>query len=123
MTETERIKAEAWRIVTDARANRIERIEGLKLICAARGILLPEVREDLLDRKQTVQLRKAKQELIEKALRKKAQRSRANRKSYLKRKIALLEQLVAQSEGRSLTATGAKENNDGTDQPTSNSIN
>jgi hypothetical protein len=91
ITELQRIKCVAWEIITDPKANRIERIEGLKLIAAAKGLLLPDVNEQWLSVKQVAQLRRIKQELVEKALQRKERKSKANRKNYLRRKIKVLE--------------------------------
>lgn len=87
MTEIQRIKYAAWQIATDPRASRIERIEALKLVCAAKGILLPELDERFLSVKQITQLRRAKQALVEKALKRKERKRRANRKAYIRRRL------------------------------------
>ena len=89
--ELRRIAAEAWSIVADPRASRIEKLEGLKLIAASRGVLLPDVDERWLTVRQVCQLRQAKQALLEKVLRKKAVRKRANRRQYIKRQIRAAE--------------------------------
>lgn len=81
----------AWSIVLHPKANRIEMLEGLKLVCAVRGILLPEVSERFLSTQQAVQLRQAKAALVEKALRVKSRRKRENRKAYLRRQLKSLE--------------------------------
>ena len=80
MNERRRIADEAWKIVVDPRANRIERIEALKLIAACKGVLLPDINEQWLTVKQVVQLRRAKQALVEKVLRRKERKRRANRR-------------------------------------------
>jgi len=94
--EVRRIADEAWKIVLDARSARIEKIEALKLIAAARGVLLPDINEQWLTVRQVCQLRKARQELVEKALRQKARRKVENRRARLRRKIR---ELKAKQEG------------------------
>ena len=94
--EVRRIADEAWKIVLDARSARIEEIEALKLIAAARGVLLPDINEQWLTVRQVCQLRKARQELVEKALRQKARRKVENRRARLRRKIR---ELKAKQEG------------------------
>ena len=84
-SETRRIADAAWQIVSDPRANRIERLEGLKLIAATRGLLIPELDERWLTVRQVAELRRIKRDLIEKILKRKARKARANRKQYLKR--------------------------------------
>jgi hypothetical protein len=91
MSELKRIADEAWKIVTDARASRMEKLEGLKLIAATKGVLLPDIDERWLTVRQVCQLRMAKKTLLEKALRRKMQKTKANRKQYLKRRINELE--------------------------------
>lgn len=96
-SETRRIADEAWRIVRDPRANRIERLEGLKLIAATRGLLIPELDERWLTVRQVAELRRIKQDLVEKALQRKERKRRANRKAYLRRRIRELEQCSAEA--------------------------
>jgi hypothetical protein len=55
-------------------------------------MLLPDLDERFLSVRQVCELRRIKQELTEKVLRKKARRKKANRKQYLKRRIRELEQ-------------------------------
>lgn len=90
-SETRRIADEAWKIVSDPRANRIERLESLKLIAATRGLLIPELDERWLTVRQVAELRRIKQQLVEKVLRRKERKRKANRKAYLKRRIRELE--------------------------------
>ena len=94
--ELKRIADEAWKIVLDPRSTRIEKLEGLKLIAAAKGVLLPDINEQWLTVRQVCQLRKARQELVEKALRKKARRKVENKRARLRRKIR---ELKAKQEG------------------------
>jgi hypothetical protein len=91
MTETQRIAAVAWEIALDARANRIEKLSALGILCACRGIVVGEIREEWLPPKQIVQLRDIRRKLIERVLRKKAVRKRQNRKAYIRRKIRAIE--------------------------------
>jgi hypothetical protein len=91
MSELKRIAEEAWKIALDPRASRVEKLEGLKLIAATKGILLPDIDERWLTVRQVCQLRNAKQRLLEKALRRKDRKRKANRKQYLKRRISELE--------------------------------
>lgn len=90
MTEVKRIAYEAWRIVTDPPANRIERIEALKILCACKGLLLPDVNEQWLSVRQVAQLRRIKQELVEKALQRRERKKKANRRGYLRRQLKAL---------------------------------
>jgi hypothetical protein len=91
-TDLQQVVESAWAIVLHPKSNRIEKLEGLKLVCAARGILLPEISERWLSTQQAVQLRQAKQELIDKALRCKTRRKRENRRTYLRRQLKNLEE-------------------------------
>lgn len=99
MTELQRIKYAAWEIVTDPKANRIERIEALKLIAAAKGLLLPDVNEQWLSVRQVAQLRRIKQQLVEQALARRERKKKANRKQYLRKRIAELEEKETQTVG------------------------
>ncbi|HZQ90368.1 MAG TPA: hypothetical protein VFA60_01090 [Terriglobales bacterium] len=96
--ELRRIADEAWKIVLDTRSTRIEKLEALKLIAACKGVLLAELDERWLTVKQVCQLRQAKQQIVERVLRKKERRKRANRRAYLRRAIRAAE---AQQEGHS----------------------
>jgi hypothetical protein len=97
--EIRRIADAAWQIVIDPKANRIERLEALKLVAACKGILLPELNENFLSVRQVLQLRRAKQQIVERVLRQKAQRRKANRKQYVKRQLRELE-ATAESVGQ-----------------------
>lgn len=99
MTELQRIKCAAWEIITDPKSNRIERIEALKLIAAAKGLLLPDVNEQWLSVRQVAQLRRIKQQLVEKVLARKQRKQKANRLQYLRKRIAVLEQKETQTVG------------------------
>jgi hypothetical protein len=90
LTEVKRISYEAWRIVTDERSNKIERIEALKLIAACKGLLLPDINEQWLSVRQVAQLRRIKQELVEKALQRRERKRKANRRGYLRRQLKAL---------------------------------
>jgi len=89
--ELKRLRGEAWRIVNDGRASRIERLEALKIIAAANGILLPNISEEWLTVKQAVRLRQMQQELLTKALRLKERKRKQNRRAFLRRKLRALE--------------------------------
>ena len=78
-------------ILRDPRANRIERIECAKVLLSCYGQLLPDVNEDFLSVRQITQLRRAKQDIVERVLKKKAARKRQNRRAFLRRKIKSLE--------------------------------
>lgn len=90
-SELRRMADEAWKIALDTRASRIEKLEALKLVAAAKGVLLPELDERWLTVRQVTQLRQAKQQLVEKVLRQKAKRKRENRLHYLRKKLRTLE--------------------------------
>jgi hypothetical protein len=61
------------------------------LIAAAKGVLLPDVNEQWLSVRQVAQLRRIKQDLVEKALARKERKQKANRKNYIRRKIKRIE--------------------------------
>lgn len=94
--ELKRVAEEAWKIVLDTRSSRIEKLEGLKLIAACKGVLLPALDEQWLTVRQVCQLRQARQELVEKALRRKARRKVENKRARLRKKIR---ELTAQGKG------------------------
>jgi hypothetical protein len=91
MNELKRVRDEAWLIISNPKSTRIEKLEALKLICACRGIFLMDINEKWLSVKQVLGLRRAKQDLLEKALKRKERKRHANRKFYLKKRIAELE--------------------------------
>lgn len=91
ITEIARIRSEAWAIVTHPAAKRFEKIEALKLICATKGVLVPDLDERFLTVKQVLQLRTAKSRIVENALRRKEKMRTVNRKAYLKRRLRELE--------------------------------
>jgi len=78
-------------ILLDSRSTRIERIECAKVLMSCYGQLIPEVNEQWLSVRQLTQLRMMKQQIVERVLKKKARRKRANRKAYLRRRIKELE--------------------------------
>lgn len=90
-TEIARIRSEAWAIVSHPAARRFEKIEALKLICATKGILIPDLDERFLTVKQALQLRQAKSRVLEDALKRREKVRVANRRQYLKRRIRQLE--------------------------------
>ena len=61
------------------------------MIAAAKGVLLPDVNEQWLSVRQVAQLRRIKQDLVEKALARKERKQKANRKNYIRRKIKRIE--------------------------------
>lgn len=97
--EIKQLADEAWKIVLDPKSNRIEKIEALKLVAAARGILLPDLNESFLTVRQVCQLRAAKAELVKKVLKKKAARKVQNRKAYIRKQLR-------EVEGQSAVPTG-----------------
>jgi hypothetical protein len=99
--EIRQIADAAWLIVRDPRATRIERLEALKLIAGCKGVLLPDIDEKWLTVRQVTQLRRIRQELVEKALRRKAARQRQNRRAFLRRRIKTLENQEGENVGRS----------------------
>ena len=90
-TEVARIRSEAWAIVTHPAAKRFEKIEALKLICATKGILVPDLDERFLTVRQALQLRQAKSRVLENALKRREKVRAVNRKAYLKRRLKELE--------------------------------
>jgi hypothetical protein len=101
-SEVQRIAEAAWEIVRDPRSSRIERLEALKLIAGCKGVLLPDINERWLSVRQVAQLRRVRQELVEKALRRKAARRKQNARAYIRRRLRELEQpqaaLITQEE-------------------------
>jgi hypothetical protein len=95
-SEIQQIKDVAWGIIADPRATRIERLEALKLIAATRGLLIPELDERWLTVRQIAGLRRIKRDMVERVLKQKARKARANRKAYLRRRIRELEAEQAQ---------------------------
>jgi hypothetical protein len=91
-TELARIRSEAWGIVAHPAAKRFEKIEALKLICATKGILIPDLDERFLTVKQALQLRQAKSRIVETALRRKEKAKVINRRAYLRRRLRQLEE-------------------------------
>jgi hypothetical protein len=85
--ELRRIADIAWQIALDTRSNRIEKLEALKLVAAAKGVLLPDINEQWLTVRQVCQLRKAKQTMVEKVLKLKSRRKVENQRARLRRKI------------------------------------
>ena len=92
MTERHRIKQEAWRIVTDPVAKRLEQILALQLVAACNGIIVGAVNSDWLTSRQQLRLQQAQQKLVANTLDKKEKRKVANRKAYLRRQLRQLEQ-------------------------------
>jgi hypothetical protein len=82
-------------ILQDARSSRIERIECAKVILSCHGCLLPDIDEKWLSVRQITQLRRAKQDIVERVLHQKQVRKTQNRRSYLRKTIQKLEQQQA----------------------------
>ncbi len=79
-------------VLQDRRASRIERIECAKVLLSCYGCLIPDVDERWLSVKQIVQLRRVKQDIIERVLHQKEVRKKQNRRAYLRRTIKKLKQ-------------------------------
>lgn len=79
-------------VLQDPRASRIERIECAKVLLSCYGCLIPDVDERWLSVRQIVQLRRIKQELVERVLHQKEVRRKQNRRALLRRKIRKLKQ-------------------------------
>ena len=99
-SEIRKIAEHAWLIVLDPRSSRIERLEALKLIAGCKGVLLPDINEQWLSVRQVTQLRRIKQELVERVLKRKAVRQKQNRRAYLRRRIKALEGQEGNNVGR-----------------------
>jgi hypothetical protein len=97
-SEVQRMKEVAWQIIADPRSTRIEKLIALQLIASAKGMLLPALDERFLSVRQVCQLRRIQQELVEKVLKRKARKAKANRKAYLKRRLRELETQPQQTE-------------------------
>ena len=82
-------------IIDDPRSSRIERIECARVLLSCYGCLLPDINERWLSVKQITQLRRAKQDIVERVLRQKVVRKKQNRRAYLRRAIRTLEQQEA----------------------------
>lgn len=98
-SEIQRIKEVAWGIIADGRSNRMEKLIALQLIASAKGMLLPALDERFLSARQICQLRRIQQALVEKVLKQKARKAKANRKAYLRRRIQKLEAEAVQTHG------------------------
>ena len=72
------------KIVLNPRATRWEKIESAKLVAACNGVLLPDINEEWLTTKQAVEFRRAKQDLLDKGLIRKAGRKRQNQRAARK---------------------------------------
>lgn len=78
-------------ILADPRSNRVERIECAKVLLSLYGQFIPDVNESFLSVRQLTQLRQVKQQIVEKVLRRKVVRKKANRRAYLRRTLNKLE--------------------------------
>ena len=74
-------------IVEDQRSRRIEKIEAAKVIAACSGVLLPDTSEAVLTTVQAVQLRAAKQAIVERMQKRRERKRLENRRAYLRRKL------------------------------------
>ena len=81
-----------YAVLHDPRASRIEKIESAKVIAACSGVLLPDTSEALLSTRQAVELRAARQAIVEKMQRRKERKRLENRRGYLKRKLRTQDQ-------------------------------
>jgi hypothetical protein len=81
------LKLAMYAIVEDVRASRIERIEAAKVIAAVSGVLLPDTSEEFLSTRAAVQLRQAKEAIVQKMVARKERKRLENRRGYLKRKL------------------------------------
>jgi hypothetical protein len=61
----ETVSTEMLKMLTNRNANRYERIEAAKLLCALNGVLLPDVDERYLTATASIKLRRAKASLVE----------------------------------------------------------
>jgi hypothetical protein len=105
MTQTKKIIEQAWLIALDARASRWEKLTALSIICGCRGILLPALDERFLSVRQVTQLRRVQEQLVGKALRRKAARKKQNARAYLRKRLRALEQGNDKQENDGTTAT------------------
>jgi hypothetical protein len=88
-SEIERIKEAAWELVRVTKNDAVK-VEALKIVAGCKGVLLPDLNEKFLTVKQIVQVRQAKQSLVERVLRTKARRKKENRRAYLRRELKRL---------------------------------
>lgn len=90
-SEIKRIAEAAWLIVLDPKASRMEKLTALSILCGCRGILLPTLDERFLSVRQITQVRRVQQELVGKALRRKAARRKQNARAYLRKRLRELQ--------------------------------
>jgi hypothetical protein len=81
------LKLAMYAIVEDPRASRIERIEAAKVIAAIAGVLLPDTSEEFLSTRAAINLRQAKESIVQKMVARKERKRLENRRGYLKRKL------------------------------------
>lgn len=91
MTETQKIAEQAWLIALDTKSSRWEKLTALTILCGTKGILLPTLDQKFLSVRQVTQLRRVQEQLVGKALRKKAARKRQNARAYLRKRLRELE--------------------------------
>jgi hypothetical protein len=62
------------------------------MLCACRGLVVGNVNEEWLSKKQIIELRRQQLKLVDRVLRAKAVRRKQNRRTYLRRAIRKLEE-------------------------------
>ena len=98
-------------ILNDPKATRVEKIEAAKVLAACQGVLLPELSEKILNVKQVLRLREAKQKIVEQVLRKQTARKRQNRRYYIRKKLKRIGATEAVSVAAQPEQTGKNETN------------
>src|SRR5579884_992074 len=91
MTETKKIAEQAWQIALNTKSSRWEKLTALTILCGCKGILLPNLDERFLSVRQVTQLRRVQEQLVGKALRRKAARKKQNARAYLRKRLRELE--------------------------------
>ena len=105
MTETKKIAEQAWLIALNTKSSRWEKLTALTILCGCKGILLPNLDERFLSVRQVTQLRRIQEQLVGKALRRKAARKKQNARAYLRKRLRELEQDKDKQENNGTTAT------------------
>jgi hypothetical protein len=101
-SEIKRIQEECWSILEQPQCNRIERILTLQMLCACKGLIVGNINEEWLSKKQIIELRRQQQKLVERVLRAKAVRRKQNRRTYLRRAIRKLEEQEINKSGNAI---------------------
>ena len=95
--QLKQLNIEMWKVLTDPRASRLERLEAGRIIASLHGILVAGgLGESALSTRDAVALRAAQREIAEKLFKRKNQKKNQNRRRYLRRKIEALEVSAAQ---------------------------